>query len=270
MRTISRLGTIFLLVGSLILLAVILIWLVAPRMEPTPFAEIENPTLLSQTNSIPALSPFAPPSPVHTKALLSTLGTELTSTASSSHSISQNPSSGNWNVISYVESRALGAHDRELSNPTLRLSIPALEIDAPVIPVSSQNKQNRSGRRYKQWSVPNLYAVGWHDSSAPPGQIGNIVLNGHNNIHGAIFADLVDLTLGEQIILYEVDRQHIYEVVHREFLPETGEPLRTRLRNARWIAPSNDARLTLVTCWPNSSNSHRLVVVALPLSKPGL
>jgi sortase A len=140
-----------------------------------------------------------------------------------------------------------------------------LNIDAPVVPVSLEAQQNGSRWSYQQWSVPNSYAAGWHDSSAPPGQVGNTVLNGHNNIHGAVFGNLIDLTLGESIILYEADRKYIYQVVHREFLPEQGKPLKERIRNARWIAPSDDIRLTIVTCWPNSSNSHRLVVVAQPL-----
>jgi sortase A len=152
----------------------------------------------------------------------------------------------------------------------LRLSIPALNIDAPVVPVSLEAQQSGSRRPYQQWSVPDSYAAGWHDSSAPPGLAGNTVLNGHNNIHGAVFGNLVDLAMGEPIILYEADRKYIYKVVHREYLPEQGEPLKARLRNARWIAPSDDMRLTIVTCWPNSSNSHRLVVVAQPLSlEPG-
>ena len=176
------------------------------------------------------------------------------------------PGSSHWNIISYAEAKRLGAHDRALSEPSLSLSIPALGVDAPVIAVSLIAQLGGGRRPYHQWSVPDTYAVGWHESSAPPGQTGNTVLNGHNNIHGAVFGNLVDLTLGEQIILYEADHEYIYQVVHREFLPEQGESLRTRLWNARWIAPSDDQRLTIVTCWPNTSNSHRLVVVAQPLS----
>ena len=34
---------------------------------------------------------------------------------------------------------------------------------------------------------------------------------------------------------------------------------------ALWITPSTDVRLTLVSCWPYSSNTQRLIVIALPL-----
>jgi len=37
------------------------------------------------------------------------------------------------------------------------------------------------------------------------------------------------------------------------------------LQNARWIMASSDERLTLVTCWPAYSNTHRLILVAKPI-----
>ena len=47
------------------------------------------------------------------------------------------------------------------------------------------------------------------------------------------------------------------------------EPLDVRQANARWILPTTDERVTLITCWPYESNSHRLVVIALPVPLPG-
>jgi len=47
-------------------------------------------------------------------------------------------------------------------------------------------------------------------------------------------------------------------------LPERNEPVDTRLQNARWILPSADERLTLLTCWPYTTNTHRLIIVAIP------
>jgi hypothetical protein len=47
-------------------------------------------------------------------------------------------------------------------------------------------------------------------------------------------------------------------------VPEKDQPLEVRRENARWIGPSNDERLTLVTCWPRHDNTHRLILVALP------
>ena len=47
-------------------------------------------------------------------------------------------------------------------------------------------------------------------------------------------------------------------------LPEAGATLEQRLENSRWIGQSDDTRLTLITCWPAESNTHRLVIVAVP------
>jgi LPXTG-site transpeptidase (sortase) family protein len=40
-----------------------------------------------------------------------------------------------------------------------------------------------------------------------------------------------------------------------------------RQANARWIGPFNDERLTLVTCWPYTNNTHRVIVVAKPVDE---
>jgi LPXTG-site transpeptidase (sortase) family protein len=151
---------------------------------------------------------------------------------------------------------------------SIRLAIPALEIDAPIQPVGMIS-QLIGGKPAQQWSVPGEYSVGWHDTSAPPGQPGNTVLNGHNNVHGAVFRDLADLALGEQIILYNDQRSYVYEITQRELFEERGQPLKVRSMNARWIFPTSDERLTIVTCWPNATNSHRLVVIAQPVDDGG-
>lgn len=149
------------------------------------------------------------------------------------------------------------------SQPT-RLVIPALGIDADVLPVGLEPVGD--GRdQHMEWQVPAGYAAGWHAGSAPLGQPGNTVLNGHNNIYGSIFRDLARLEPGREIVLYDRERAYTYQVVQQEYLQEAGQPLQTRVMNARWILPTSDERLTIVTCWPNTSNTHRLVVIARPI-----
>jgi sortase A len=41
--------------------------------------------------------------------------------------------------------------------------------------------------------------------------------------------------------------------------------LEVRLANAEWIKATEDERITLITCWPYESNTHRVVVVAVPV-----
>jgi sortase A len=50
-------------------------------------------------------------------------------------------------------------------------------------------------------------------------------------------------------------------------LPEKYEQLDVRMNNAQWILPSVDERLTLISCWPYESNTHRLIIVARPIAR---
>ena len=150
-----------------------------------------------------------------------------------------------------------------------RIRIPAIELDAPVVPVEPK-LISVEGQTFRQY-LPPENAAGWQPDSAPLGQPGNTVLIGHHNIAGEVFRDLYRLDTGAEIFLEGSDgRTYAYWVAQGVLLPEKGEPLSVRLDNARWLAPSSDERLTLVTCWPYESNTHRLIVVALPKSNPTL
>lgn len=146
-----------------------------------------------------------------------------------------------------------------------RLLIPSIDLDAPII--SAEQEVVRSdGVDYTQWVAPNIFAAGWHSDSAGLGQVGNMVLNGHHNVSGEVFKNLEDLKEGDRISIYgEDDQRYGYLVTNVMILPERDVSLQERLENARWILPSSDERLTMVTCWPYYSNTHRLVIVAKPL-----
>ncbi|MBN1963591.1 MAG: sortase [Anaerolineae bacterium] len=144
-----------------------------------------------------------------------------------------------------------------------RLLIPRLGIDAPVVPVGWHAVQ-LDGALYGQWDVPDGGAVGWHETSARPGEPGNTVLNGHHNVAGQVFRNLVDLVPGDSLRALGGGQTFTYTVAQIMVLAEAGRPAGERLANAQWIMPSDDERLTLVTCWPASGNSHRLIVVAVP------
>ena len=117
--------------------------------------------------------------------------------------------------------------------------------------------------RYAVWDVAD-YAVSWHKTSAYPGQDGNVVLNGHNNIKGEVFRDLIDVEVGDRILVYVADQVFAYQVEAKMILKEKGEPPEVQRQNAVWIGPTDGERLTMVTCWPYTSNTHRLVVIARP------
>jgi len=146
-----------------------------------------------------------------------------------------------------------------------RIIIPAIQLDAPAVPAKLKDIEYL-GKPYQQWVAPDSFSAGWLTSSAPLGVPGNTVLSGHNNLFGEVFGHLQDLRVGDLILAYSGARQFAYVIVLKMILPERFQPLAVRLANAEWIQPSADERLTLVTCWPYESNTHRLIIVARPLS----
>jgi sortase A len=148
--------------------------------------------------------------------------------------------------------------------PPDRIVAPAIGLDAKVVPMG-WDMIDRDGALSSEWVVP-ANAAGWHMNSALPGHNGNVVLSGHHNIEGKVFRYVVDLEPGDEIILYAGGMPYSYTVTEKYILKEAGMPLRVRQKNAQWIMPTEDERLTLVTCWPYEwpGNSHRVIVVALP------
>jgi sortase A len=142
-----------------------------------------------------------------------------------------------------------------------RLWIDALSVDAVIEPVGPSAKKTKSS---VEWSAPRNKNVGWHDYSGHLGEGKNIVLNGHNNIFGSVFRKLYTLKPGDEIRLGAGDKVVKYKVEQVLKVLERGQPLKVRLKNAEWIKPMADDRLTLVSCWPETSNSHRIIVVARP------
>jgi LPXTG-site transpeptidase (sortase) family protein len=146
-----------------------------------------------------------------------------------------------------------------------RIIIPAIKLDAPVVPATFRDIWFQA-KLYRQWLAPNSFDVGRLMTSAPLGVVGNTVLIGHHNDYGEVFGHLVDLHVGDLIMVYSGDKMFVYAIALRMILPERDQPLEVRLKNAQWIASSQDERLTLITCWPFNSNTHRLVIVATPIN----
>jgi sortase A len=150
------------------------------------------------------------------------------------------------------------------ADPPDQLVIPAIDLDSPIIPIGWQTVQ-RNGQTTRVWQVADDVA-GWHKTSALPGQVGNVVLNGHHNIKGEVFRYLIDLEVGDRVWVHAQDKVYTYVVSEKHILKELGEPLEVRRQNAQWMNPTEDERLTMITCWPYTSNTHRLIVVAKPVS----
>ena len=148
----------------------------------------------------------------------------------------------------------------------VRILIPSINLDAPVIP-APVNFEKLAGKEFMQWYVPDQFAAGWHTTSAMLGETGNTILNGHHNAFGEVFVSLVDVNIGDIIWVESENSRFSYQITNKMILPEKYEQLDVRMNNAQWILPSIDERLTLITCWPYETNTHRLIVVARPIGQ---
>lgn len=142
-----------------------------------------------------------------------------------------------------------------------RIVVPSVGVDGPVVPIAlvADGDDEADAR----WQVPEPETAGWHDTSAPLGVPGNTVINGHNWPQEAVFRDLYKLQPGEAIIVYADELGFVYEVTEVVLLPEQDQPWEIQLANTHYIDPTDDDRLTIVTCHPYGSVRYRLVVVAL-------
>lgn len=152
--------------------------------------------------------------------------------------------------------------------PAERLLIPSLGLDVPVVEVS-WNVVFTAGTWQSVWQTANS-AAGHHRNSANPGEAGNVVISGHHNTQGKVFREVSEIGqpgmafgIGDEIVLIAQDgQQYTYVVVQWERFQEEAISVEERRAHARFLSPTADATLTLVTCWPYESNSHRVVVVA--------
>ncbi len=151
----------------------------------------------------------------------------------------------------------------------VRLRIPALALDVPVEPMGWHEEAGPTGVR-TVWDVP-LRAAGHHIDSAFPGEAGNVVISGHHNMGAAVFAKLstigepnTPLQLGDEILLVDaLGREFTYRITGWRRFPEPHASLALRKENAAYLAPTTFPQLTLITCWPAHTNTHRVIVTAV-------
>jgi len=139
--------------------------------------------------------------------------------------------------------------------------IPAISLDSQITPVGWEPVVI-NGATYRQWqTADNL--VGWHNLSAKLGQMGNAVLNGHSDVNTEVFRNLAYVEIGDEIVVFSGEEEHRYVVTQKFLVQEENVSLEERIENARWIASTQDERLTLVTC-TNPGATHRIIVIARP------
>jgi LPXTG-site transpeptidase (sortase) family protein len=146
-----------------------------------------------------------------------------------------------------------------------KIEIPAIGLVAPVV-IADFNFTDVEGETFGQWIPPSQFAAAWHPDSALLGSNGNTVLNGHHNEFGEVFGKLINLESGDMVYVYAKGKKYTFVIANKMILLERGQPLDVKLANAKWLGKTDDVRLTLVTCWPAKSNTHRLILVARPVN----
>ena len=121
----------------------------------------------------------------------------------------------------------------------VRLQIPALQVDAPVV----------QGDGWEQLKK----GVGQHIGSVNPGEDGNVVLSAHNDIFGEIFRELDRLQPGDEIVLYTNQRPYTYVVTDSQIVEPTMVDV---------MAATSQPSVTLVSCYPYMVDKQRIVVSA--------
>ncbi len=149
------------------------------------------------------------------------------------------------------------------AKPPLKITIPRVGIDAPVVPVGWQMLPGKDGQNSSQWKVAE-YAAGHHEGTANPGQVGNVVISGHDDWKGEVFKELHTVKRGDEIHVFSAEREFLYIVQDSVIVLEDGATDGQKRDNARYMDPTADQRLTLITCFPYGVDDHRVIVIAKP------
>jgi sortase A len=128
----------------------------------------------------------------------------------------------------------------QTNQQAIRIQIPAINVDSPVV----------QGDGWEQLKK----GVAQHVGTVNPGEDGNIVLSGHNDVFGEVFRDLDRLAPGDTVIVFTNQRQYTYVVIGTQMVEPTAVEV---------MAPTTDARITLISCHPYLVDIHRIVVSAV-------
>ncbi|MGE5250336.1 MAG: sortase [Bacteroidota bacterium] len=121
----------------------------------------------------------------------------------------------------------------------VRIQIPALKVDAPVV----------QGDGWEQLKK----GVAQHIGTADPGRDGNVILSAHNDVYGELFRYLDRLQPGDQVILYTQQKQYTYTVDRTVIVKPTQVEV---------MAATGSPTVTLISCYPYLVDSDRIVVFA--------
>ncbi len=123
-------------------------------------------------------------------------------------------------------------------SPT-RLVISKLNLDWPIVEGDDWEALKRG--------------VGHHIGSANPGERGNLVLSGHDDVFGEVFKDLDQLATDDLVVVYAGGHAFHYAVRARRVVAPTELSV---------LEQTREPVVTLITCTPYRIDTQRLVVIA--------
>ncbi len=100
---------------------------------------------------------------------------------------------------------------------------------------------------------------GHYPGTALPGGLGNFVVSGHRTTYLAPFNRVDELKAGDRILVDTQDKQYVYQVTGEKVVSPTALDVTDPVPFHPGQAPT-DHLITLTTCHPKYSASHRLIV----------
>lgn len=150
--------------------------------------------------------------------------------------------------------RSGSGYDRHSAGPTLRDGKPLATIRIPALGTRYRYVIVEGTRRADLAKGPGHYA-----GSALPGNIGNFVVSGHNATHMAPFSRINELGDGDRILITTDRHEYVYRVTYSRVVLPT-EIAVTAPSPGHPHAKPRKSYITLTTCYPKYSASHRLIV----------
>lgn len=122
-------------------------------------------------------------------------------------------------------------------SPT-RIVISSIGVDWPVVPGDGWEELKQG--------------IGHHVGSSNPGERGNLILSGHNDVYGEPFRDLEKLEMGKDVLVYAGANAFRYVIkAKRVVVPSDLSAL----------TPSRNPIVTLITCTPYRVDTFRLILI---------
>ncbi|HZU14177.1 MAG TPA: sortase [Chloroflexota bacterium] len=125
--------------------------------------------------------------------------------------------------------------------PALRIVIPAIAVDSPVVQTPPVNGV---------WSVAD-WSVGHLSTTPNPGSAGNGAYAAHDDIKGEVFKRLGELKVGDQIRLVTQHAVYIYQVTDRQVVSPSDVAV---------LDPTRASAVTLISCTPYWVDTQRIAV----------